>query len=246
MLNLKFFKWSFIAVLLSGFLFASCSKDDDMSLGEMQDEIRKNGNDLMADGLFGAVKSYKATYYYNSSWKNNAVEKGDKDYEYIREYDKNGFLTKSEYKNFENGDVTNTSVSEIISRDNKNRTTVSVSSTKYANSPSYYYKYEYTYDDSKKEAVCINSNSSDGIDYEVSGKTVYKLNKYGKIDGNNSEEFSSLRSANDEDNHFEENAYSGQYSIYDEKGNITQSYYKYKYGDIVTISSYREMGYVYY
>ena len=245
MLNLKFFKWSFVAVLLSGFLFVSCSKDDKMSLDEMLYEIRKSANDLTANGLLGAVKSYKMTYYYNVRWENDAIEKGDKDYEYEYFYDNNGFQTKSESKRFENGDVTNTSVYEIISRDNKNR----ITSTKESYIDLYYksyYKYEYTYDDSKKEAVCISSSSADDINYEVYRKTVYQLNKYGEINYDNYEYFSSLRSANDEDNHFEENAYSGQYSIYDEKGNITQSYYKYKYGDIVTISSYREMGYVYY
>ena len=246
MLNLKFFKWSFIAVLLSGFLFSSCSKDDDMSLEEMQDEIRRNGNDLMVSGLFGAVKSYKNTSYNNSTWQNNAVAKGDKSYERTYEYDKNGFWTKTEENYYgSNERITRSTCNEIISRDNKNRITERIESSKQTDYESYE-KYEYTYDDSKKEAICIYSYSADGINYEVSSKTVYKLNKYGKIDNNNSEYFPLLRSANDGNNDFDTNASSGQYSTYDAKGNITQSYSKQEQGDYIYIYNYNEVSYTYY
>lgn len=248
MTNLFKMRWGIFA-LVAVFCFSSC-KDDDMSMDEMRDEILSNGNDLLMDNLYGKVKTVTESYYGGAQWINDRIVEGEEGSVTITNYDLNGFKTGFEFKYRSNGTLYSSAKGVVVSRDSKKRVTEYLyTSFDMDGNIAYINKSITTYDDNAKTAIVISSQSYDeGETFEETSKTIYKLNRYGKIDEDNSSiyypvyndiEMRTTRS-------FETKPSEQYIQEYDTVGNPTLSYKKDYYSDYTSIYDYTKTTYVYY
>ena len=262
MIKLSNVKW-IAAAIVTGMLTlttASCSKDDP-SLHDKQVDIWELGNDLTELNkvgpyylnVYGSVKSLTLSHHYNAKWENNAITEGDVGMQYIHEFDNNGYYTKLTQKTIYNFDgtskLTPNSETTYTSRDNRHRETETLEVLWYSynsdgtvnKTNSQYYKNTYTYDDNAKTATQIRTQSTDGgtsYGKDIS-KTVFQLNKYGRIDAGNSQYYPAKSG-------FEETPSNETITKYDDKGNKILYYQKSTFSGNTNIHSYIKATYVYY
>lgn len=220
-------RWILTTLFIVLFGLSSCD-DDDKSLEDMRDEIIANSNDVYADGLYGKVKTATTSQYSNARWESGKIIEGEITGIYTIGYDANGYETNEEIKTLFNGVIYLIGKGKIISRDSKNRETESqmiVFQTTTEGGVSYVDKWITAYDDSAKtaEVIRLSSDSESGVFEELS-KAVYKLDKYGRLDANNSSlyypEYSLLRSTSS----FETMPSEQKVTEYDNAGNPVLSY----------------------